>query len=168
MSDETLQLTSNPRTLAHAKIFYLQILFAICTFIFGSRAILTPHIPFFAWLPGLLLLFDSTLAFASLLYLDFSRENTVSYLRLSLSLIIFRFSCAFVLFAELFLPHSDPTISVPLIFVALLHCTFSVLSAAQVHNLTNSGRDSTLHLAEPDKMQLGSMTTLVTNIDDEF
>ncbi|CAB3397724.1 unnamed protein product [Caenorhabditis bovis] len=150
MSDETLQLTSNPRTLAHAKIFYLQILFAICTFIFGSRAILTPHIPFFAWLPGLLLLFDSTLAFASLLYLDF------------------RFSCAFVLFAELFLPHSDPTISVPLIFVALLHCTFSVLSAAQVHNLTNSGRDSTLHLAEPDKMQLGSMTTLVTNIDDEF
>ncbi|EFP02004.1 hypothetical protein CRE_22808 [Caenorhabditis remanei] len=127
------------------------------------------HIPFFSWLPALLLLFDSTLAFASLLYLDFTRENTTCYLRLVLSLVVLRLSCSVILVAELFLPHSDPTVSIPLIIVSIIHSTFSMLSSVQVHSLSYSNRDK-LSEGEGIKMQqcLGSTTTLVTNVDDEI
>uniref|UniRef100_A0A1I7UN63 Transmembrane protein n=1 Tax=Caenorhabditis tropicalis TaxID=1561998 RepID=A0A1I7UN63_9PELO len=160
--------TKSPRANAHAKIFYSQIGFTLITVILGSRALLSSHIPFFSWLPALLLLFDSTLAFASLLYLDFSKENTTCYLRLVLSLVVLRISCSIILVAELFLPHSDPTVSIPLIIVSLVHSTFSLLSSVQVHSLTYANRDK-LSEEEGIKLQpcLGSTTTLVTNVDDE-
>ncbi|CAL2045793.1 unnamed protein product [Caenorhabditis brenneri] len=170
--DDTANLRSenkiNPRANAHSKIFYIQIAFTLITLILGSRALLSSHIPFFSWLPALLLLFDSTLAFASLLYLDFTRENTTCYLRLVLSLVVLRLSCSVILVAELFLPHSDPTVSIPLIIVSIVHSAFTMLSSVQVHSLTYSNRDK---LGEGDgiKMQqcLGSTNTLVTNVDDE-
>ncbi|CAE17845.1 uncharacterized protein CELE_F58E6.11 [Caenorhabditis elegans] len=173
--DDTIKLrsettTSNSKANAHAKIFYSQIGFTVITFILGSRALLSSHIPFFSWLPALLLLFDSTLAFASLLYLDFSRENTTCYLRLVLSLVILRLSCSVVLVAELFLPHSDPTVSIPLIIVSIVHSAFSLLSSVQVHSLSFSNREKIAEdLEDAIKMQpyLGSTTTLVTNLDDE-
>ncbi|CAI2354635.1 unnamed protein product [Caenorhabditis sp. 36 PRJEB53466] len=157
---------NNPRAAAHAKIFYAQIAFTIFTFVLGARALLSSHIPFFSWLPALLLLFDATLAFASLLYLDFTRENTTAYLRLVLSLVILRLSCSVILVAELFLPHSDPTISVPLIIISIVHSAFSLLSSVQVHSLTYANREK-VGLEAIQCIALGSMNTLVTNVEEE-
>ncbi|CAP36630.2 Protein CBG19365 [Caenorhabditis briggsae] len=153
--DDTTKLRPeiNPRANAHSKIFYSQVAFTLTTFILGFRALLSNHIPFFSWLPALLLIFDSTLAFASLLYLDF------------------RLSCTVVLVAELFLPHSDPTVSIPLIILSVVHSTFSLLSSVQVHSLSYSNRDK-LRGEEEDGIHLqtrmGSTNTLVTNVDDEI
>ncbi|ULT90946.1 hypothetical protein L5515_008755 [Caenorhabditis briggsae] len=171
--DDTTKLRPeiNPRANAHSKIFYSQVAFTLTTFILGFRALLSNHIPFFSWLPALLLIFDSTLAFASLLYLDFTQENTTCYLRLVLSLVILRLSCTVVLVAELFLPHSDPTVSIPLIILSVVHSTFSLLSSVQVHSLSYSNRDK-LRGEEEDGIHLqtrmGSTNTLVTNVDDEI
>uniref|UniRef100_A0A8R1DWA5 Transmembrane protein n=1 Tax=Caenorhabditis japonica TaxID=281687 RepID=A0A8R1DWA5_CAEJA len=166
--DENNGVAVNPRTAAHAKIFYIQVAFTLLTFALGARALLSSHIPFFSWLPALLLLFDATLAFASLLYLDFTRENTPSYLRLVLSLVVLRLSCTVILIAELFLPHSDPAVSIPLIIVSVIHSLFSLLSAVHVHSLSYTNRENLDEGRSGMKMEkcMGSTSTLVTNVDD--
>ncbi|CAI5451407.1 unnamed protein product [Caenorhabditis angaria] len=156
---------SSQRARLHAKVFYGQIFFTTCTFILGARALFTRHIPFFAWLPALLLLFDSVLAFASLLYLDFNRQNTTSFLRLILSLIVFRFGCSIILIAELFLPHSDPSVSIPLSVLAVIHSIFNLSSSIQIYHLTNIQPSEEISIKMQNCANSSSTNTLMTDVE---